>query len=102
MALMVKWTCDECDREVTQKDNPGRCSCGAYRWRQDVTTTAAFFTVSAGRQIYRNGKPFIGIDRNAADPVVADELTHALCFLLNGYSDTALERAHQALEKQKP
>lgn len=46
------------------------------------------FTVEAGRQIYRDGKPFISIGREGdTPPVVADEMTHAIATLLNGTRD---------------
>lgn len=32
----TKWTCDNCDREVVSKDNPGRCTCGGWTWKPEV------------------------------------------------------------------
>lgn len=46
------------------------------------------FTVEAGRQIYRDGKPFISIGREGnTPPVVVDEMTHAIVALLNEARD---------------
>lgn len=42
------------------------------------------FTVEAGRQICRDGKPFISIVRNCeTTPCEADELAHIIAALLN-------------------
>jgi hypothetical protein len=44
---------------------------------------AKAFTVEAGRQILHDGKPFIGIDRTGAEPVVADAVTRVIADCLN-------------------
>ena len=42
------------------------------------------FTVEAGRQVYLNGKPFIGVSREGeARPVDADAITHIIANCLN-------------------
>jgi hypothetical protein len=48
------------------------------------------FTVTAGRQILRDGEPFIGINREGyTSPTDADEITHVICDLLNLEADAA-------------
>lgn len=42
------------------------------------------YTVEPGRNIYRDGKPFVCIDKQGdTKPTEADSLTHIICFLLN-------------------
>jgi hypothetical protein len=50
---------------------------------------ANVFTVDAGRQILRNGEPFIAITREGrTKPVTADQATHAIADCLNGFKGT--------------
>jgi hypothetical protein len=42
------------------------------------------YTVEPGRQIYRDGQPFISVGRECRDmPADIDETTHIICALLN-------------------
>ena len=44
------------------------------------------YTVVAGRQIYKDNKPFIGIQKaGETNPTDADEITHVIADLLNKY-----------------
>jgi len=80
------------------------------------------FTVEAGRQIYRDGKPFISIHREGdgpqrgpggtgnepgATPTEADELTHIIAALLNRLGNrsivtTYLEDGRVSALKRRP
>lgn len=52
------------------------------------------FTVKAGRQIYLDGEPFIGINREGTtSPTDADEMTRLLCQLLNRSRDGRIKKA---------
>ena len=58
------------------------------------------YTVEAGRQIYRDGKPFVSIHREGLggpteedrgpSPTEADELTHVIAALLNRLGSRAI------------
>lgn len=56
--------------------------------RRPRTVARGSYTVSAGRQIDRDGRPFISIDREGdTRPVEADEVTHRIVDLLGGRHD---------------
>lgn len=52
------------------------------------------YSVAAGRQIYRNGRPFISVMKlGSTSPTVADDLTREIAFLLNKDLGARVQRA---------
>ena len=59
------------------------------------------YTVEPGRTIYRDGHPFVGVDREGdTTPVVADDVTHTLAYALNQAKPESSEYPGEALFKQ--
>lgn len=53
-----------------------------------LATDGATYTVEPGRNIYRDGAPFVAVTREGdTRPVVADYLTHRIANFLNGKAD---------------
>lgn len=56
-----------------------------FGFRPANTKKKSRFTVEAGRQIYRDGKPFISINREGnTQPTEADTVTNRVATFLNG------------------